>query len=286
MGVALGFLRISAALLVLTGCSSAQAQPDVSGLPVADGSDQSIEAAIDAITTFPTELDTRIWDGTQMKPDVRQMSLEVVDRVVKTSGIDGLAIDSVELMGSNASYEYDDTSDYGMHVFVRSPSFAPAQLAGLLKLLNDDVERRQEGQITFNGVVVEVTFHEERTGNYLPRPGIGQYSISEDRWIEEPTRQPDNFDRAQMSADMKRFVGDYNNLVSAYAAGRKGFDCSRFADLDDELGTYRNTGFVNGFGSRSTQNLTYRALRRLNVSIPSMLDTLEDGCTFVKESIG
>jgi len=55
---------------------------------------------------------------------------------------------------------------------------------------------------------------------------------------------------------------------------------------DAHLRDYRNSAFVNGFGGRSTQNLTYRALRRLNVSIPDMVDRLVDECIFVNESVG
>lgn len=55
-----------------------------------------------------------------MRAGVRAMTLKVVDRVVSTSGIDGLTVDTVELFGSNASYEYDGTSDFGIHVFVHS----------------------------------------------------------------------------------------------------------------------------------------------------------------------
>jgi hypothetical protein len=281
-----GILRIITAVALLAACSPAQHQPERADLPLADGSAQSVAKAIDAITTFPNELDPRIWDGTTMRPDVRQMTLTVVDRVVKTSGIDGLMVDTVELFGSNASYEYDDTSDFGVHVFTHSASFPADKLDGLLRLLNDDVERRQEGHITFNGVPLEVTFHAERTENYRPRPGIGQYSITSGRWIEMPARQPDRFDRAQMDTDLKGFIGAYNDLVSAYAANRTGFDCAQFGDLDARLREYRNSGFVNGFGGRSTQNLTYRALRRLNVSIPDMVDELEDECIFVNESVG
>lgn len=78
----------------------------------------------------------------------------------------------------------------------------------------------------------------------------------------------------------------YNDLVSAYTADPKGFECGRFGALDDTLGEYRNSAPVNGLGSRSTENLVYRALRRLTVSIPSMLDTLEVQCTFAHESMG
>ena len=277
--------RLAATALVLAGCA-ATPRDETNGVPLADGSDMSVSAAVDAITTFPTELDPRIWNGDTIKPEVRERSLAIVDRIIADSRITDLTVDAVELFGSNASYEYDDTSDYGIHVFVRSSALNPEQLGDMFRLLNDYVERRQEGRITFNGVVVEVTFHGERTDNYRPSPGIGQYSVSQARWIERPVKQPNNFDRATMATDMKKFIGQYNDLATAYAADKKGFECSRFGDLDSAMSVYRNSGFAEGLGSRSTQNLAYRALRRLNVSIPDMVDDLEDECTFVAESIG
>ena len=277
--------RLAAAVLVLVGCA-ATPRDEIDGVRLADGSDTSVSAAVDAITTFPTELDPRIWNGDTIKPEVRERSLAMVDRIVKESRIAGLTVDAVELFGSNASYEYDDTSDFGIHVFVRSSELNPEQLGDVLRLLNDYVERRQEGRITFNGVVVEVTFHSERTENYRPSPGIGQYSVSQARWIERPVQQANNFDRATMATDMKKFIRQYNDLATAYASDKKSFTCSRFGDLDSAMSVYRNSGFTEGLGSRSTQNLAYRALRRLNVSIPDMVDVLEDECTFVAESIG
>jgi len=277
-------VRLWAAVLILAGCASTP-HGDNGGVVLADGSDASVSAAVDAITTFPTELDPRIWNGDALKPEVREKSLAIVELIMNESGIAGLTVDAVELFGSNASYEYDDTSDFGIHAFVRSSALAPEALDDSLRLLNDYVERRQEGRITFNGVVVEVTFHSERTENYRPSPGIGQYSLLQGRWIEQPVKQPDSFNRATMATDMKKFIVEYNDLVAAYDADKKGFTCSRFGDLDSEMSVYRNSGFTQGLGSRSTQNLAYRALRRLNVPIPDMVDTLEDECTFVQESI-
>lgn len=271
-------------VLVLAGCTLHPTATN--GVPLADGSTESVTAAIDTVTTFPTELDQRLWNGRDLKPEIRDRSLSIVDRIVEASGIPGLTVDAVDLFGSNASYEYDDISDFGVHVFTHSELIPPDQLDGLLRLLNDDVERRQEGRITFNGVVLEVTFHGERGENYRRATGIGQYSLSEGRWIERPVQQPDNFDRTQMATDISRFVGRYNDLASRYADDKKGFDCSRFGDLDAEMSAYRNSGFTDGLGSRSTQNLAYRALRRINVNIPEAVDTLEEECTFAQESIG
>ncbi|MGO4446190.1 hypothetical protein AB4Z42_22845 [Mycobacterium sp. 2YAF39] len=253
--------------------------------PLADGSEQAVAQAIEAVTTFPAELDPRIWKGTQMKSEVRDASLRVVDRIVADAGIEGLTVTGVDLFGSNASYEYDDASDFGVHVFVTAESMTSAELSPILNLLNDDVERRQEGRIRFYGVPVEVSFHTDRSESYQPQPGVGQYSITEGRWVVMPTKQPDNFDRTQMTADIEGFIAKYNDLVLAYQKDSTAFECTRFSALDEEMAVYRNESFEAGLGSRSTHNLAYRALRRLNVSIPDMVDTLEDECTFVKESL-
>lgn len=275
-------LGLTVATVILGGCARAPA----GDMPMADDSGRAVTAGIERVTTFPTELDPRLWDGTELKRDIRMMTLRVVDRIVRDSGIPGLTVDTVELFGSNASYEYDDASDFGVHVFTHSEALRPTDLDAVLGLLNDDVERRQEGRIRFNGVPLEVVFHGERGDNYRQTPGIGQYSISGGRWIERPVAQPDRFDTARMAADMTAFIGRYNVLVRDYARDGKTFDCSRFAALDDELRAYRDGGFARGDGSRSTENLTYRALRRINVNIPAMLDTLDDECVFNRESIG
>ncbi len=252
---------------------------------LADGSDEAITREIDAITTFPAVLDPRIWNGMDMKPDVRDGSLRIVDRIVNSSGSDDLRVEAVELFGSNASYEYDDSSDFGVHVFVHSDALSTEQLTAPLQILNREVERRQEGHVLFYGVPVEITFHAERTANYQPTPGIGQYSISDGHWVQEPVQQPNNFDRATMLADARTYVSKYNSLVSDYTSAPGTFDCGRFGELDDEMGDYRNQGFEQGFGSRSTQNLTYRVLRRLSVNIPDAVDALEDECTYLHESL-
>ena len=277
-----GILRTAVAVLAVAGCAHS---PAVGG-PLADRSDAAVTAAVEAITSFPAGLDPRLWNGETLKPEVAAMTMRVVDRIVGESAVPGLRVEAVEVFGSNASYEYDDGSDFGIHVFTTSTVLNPEDLADVLRLLNDDVERRQEGRITFNGVVLEVNFHGERTAGYRRSPGIGQYSLTEGRWIERPVKQPDNFDRTRMIADAKDFIGRYNGLVSEFEADRKAFDCRRFGELDTQLKSYRDSGFSQGLGSRSTQNLTYRALRRLNVSVPDMLDRLTDECVFTQESIG
>lgn len=273
---------LAACMLLLVACGSAEQAK----APLADDSEAAVSRAVDAITTFPEELDPRLWNGMALKPELRSAILRVVDRVARGANIEGLAIDGVDLFGSNVSYEYDDSSDVGVHVFVHKPGMAAKELNPFLELLNDQVERRQEGRILLNGLPLEVTFHAERSASYRSIPGIGQYSVADGRWLVEPVPQPDNFDPDQIKADAKRFIGEYNSLVRGYESDKKVFDCAGFGELDQKMSEYRRQGFDQNLGSRSTQNLTYRLLRRLNVSIPEMVDTLEDECTFIGESVG
>lgn len=280
---------VVAASLVMAAasCSSGSGEAATSTTTdvVADDTPAEIEEVITSISTFPTELDPRIWvDGT-MKPDVRDRTLEIVDGLFADAAIPGAQIDAVELFGSNASFEYDDDADFGVHVFVSSTEMDDAQLEPIIDILNDYVEQTQEGKITFYGVPLEVVFHAGRDAGHQPADGIGQYSITEDRWIVEPVPQPDNFDREQMVTDATGFVEQYNEVVEDYEAEPESFDCTRFAELKGEMKDYRSAAFEDGLGSRSTANLTYRALRRLSVNIPDELDRLEAECTYEAQSL-
>lgn len=265
-----------------TACGRDAGRPP--SAPLADDSAAAIDTAITAVTTFNTELAPHVWDGERLRPEVRTATLAMVDRLVRDSGIDDLTVDDVALVGSIASYEYNDTSDFDVHVHTHADGVAPQQLSASAALLSSNIEQRQEGRIHFYGLAVEVHFYAgapeaERV------PGVGRFSVLHNTWIEKPVKHPENFDRAQMAADMKAFIDRYNRLVTEFSAAKKGFDCGRLSDLDDEISNYRRASFDTDLGPRNTQNLAFRALRRLNVSIPDMLDSLEDDCTYINESL-
>jgi hypothetical protein len=290
----LSIARITVPLIaaLLWATPGALASPDPCSASVwhVRETDSEIAARVTAATTFPSALDPRLWDGMAMKPEVRHKTLAIVEDLVTAMRMGPeITVASVELFGSNASYEYDDAADFGVHVFLNNanPAIDLKSFANFLRVYNGYVELHQEGKIRFNGVVVEITFHADpRSGNYRPKAGIGQYLISEDRWIVEPLVQPDNFDRATMAADARRWIDAWNGLVCEYTAAPETFDCGRFDELDGEMKDYRGAGFEKGLGSRSTENLTYRMLRRLSVNIPDGVDLAEQECRNRQFSIG
>lgn len=284
---------VLAGALVVSGCRSSDSvstdtthsAASASGAPpIAKDTDEQLKQAMVKISTFPTVLDPKLWNGEEMKADVRANTIQNVNSLLKRLRGTGAKVDAIELFGSNASYEYDDKADFGVHVFLSSPTVTPDNLDSLARLLNSYTELAQEGRINYYGVPLEVTFHGKREASHQPQAGSGVYSLTTGQWIEKPTQQTNAFDRDTMFADARGFITKYNALVEEYAKDKKAFDCEKFDALEDEMKTYRAAG-LDTTGQRSTQNLTYRVLRRISVNIPDMIDKLEDECNHLKESL-
>ena len=253
--------------------------PYVAVPPLVTSSDQDISAAIDQITTFPTVLDPRLWDGDKLRPDVRARALEIVTDLFADLKMPDLAIKNVEIRGSTVSYEYDDSADLSVRVFLDTSNYKGdvKQLNALLKIYTDYLEAVYEGNLLLRGVPLEPQFYALKSPSQEPQVGIGHYSLTDDAWMEHPSMQESRFDRNQIMADAKGFITKYNGLVSEYFADKKAFDCGRLGAFTKEMRSYRGAG-IDKDGTRSTPNLTYRMLRRLNVNLTETTRQLAVEC--------
>lgn len=253
--------------------------PYVAVAPIVTSSDQDISAAIDQITTFPTVLDPRLWDGDKLRPDVRARALEIVNDLFADLKMPDLAIKNVEIRGSTVSYEYDDNADLSVRVFLDTSNYKGDvnQLNALLKTYTDYLEAVYEGNLLLRGVPLEPQFYAVKRPSQEPQAGIGHYSLTDDAWMEHPSMQENRFDRTQMMVDAKRFITQYNRLVTDYFADKKAFDCGQLGAFTKEIRSYRGAG-IDQDGTRSTPNLTYRMLRRLNVNLTETTRQLAVEC--------
>ena len=253
--------------------------PYVAVAPLVTSSDQDISAAIDQITTFPTVLDPRLWDGDKLRPEVRTRALEIVTDLFADLKMPDLTIKNVEIRGSTVSYEYDDSADLSVRVFLDTSNYRGdvKQLNALLKTYTDYLEAVYEGNLLLRGVPLEPQFYAVKSPSQEPQAGIGHYSLTDDAWMEHPSMQESRFDRNQIMADAKGFITKYNGLVSEYFADKKAFDCGRLGAFTKEMRSYRGAG-IDKDGTRSTPNLTYRMLRRLNVNLTETTRQLAVEC--------
>lgn len=259
--------------------------------------------AIAGIVDFPKVLDPRIWTADyHMRPEIASRVMAIVNRLLNDLKLrnKAIAIQDIELFGSNASYEYDEKADLGIHVFLSTASNPTAyqgdvlDLEHFMRVLNDVIELEQKGEVSFYGIPLEVVFHAVRPPGYRDSDGLPQYSIwSADaartgRWINPQTPPPvppkDAFDPKVMAAKASDFIDQYNNLVANYMEDKTSFDCNRFDDFKKALKTYRSEG-IDTDGQRSNGNLTYRLLRRLSVNVPDTTSALEQECLNIKDSL-
>lgn len=260
--------------------------PYTTVVPLVTSSDAEIDAAIDQITDFPKELDPRLWAGDKMRPDVRARVLEIVNALFADLKMADVTIKNVEVQGSTVSYEYDDNADLSVRVFIDTSKYKGdvKGLNTLLKTYTDYLEAAYEGRILLRGVFLEPQFYAIKSASLEPQPGIGHYSVTEDAWMERPSIQESHFDRDQMKLDAKRIIAEYNLLISDYFADKKSFDCGRLTNFTKEMRSYRGAG-IDKYGTRSTSNLTYRMLRRLNVNVSETVRHLAGECRAISWSL-
>ena len=277
--------------------------PFIVNPPFVTETPEQLNQAIAGIVDFPKVLDPRIWTADyHMRPEISSRVMAIVNRLFNDLKLrnKAIAIEDIELFGSNASYEYDEKADLGIHVFLSTASNPAAyqgdvlDLEHFMRVLNDVIELDQKGEVRFYGIPLEVVFHAVRPAGYRDSDAIPQYSIwSADasrtgRWINPQSPPPvppkDAFDTTVMAAKASDFIAQYNSLVANYIEDKVSFDCARFDDFKKAMKTYRGQG-IDTDGQRSDGNLTYRLLRRLSVNVPDTVADLEQECVNVRDSL-
>lgn len=303
-------LAVLASLFTATAVLAAPGEPAsiyqapyLSSPPFATETPAQLAQAVTGLVDFPKVLDPRIWTADfHMRPEISSRVMAIVNREFNSLKLHNkaIAIQDIELFGSNASYEYDEKADLSIHVFLNTASNPTAyqgdvaDLDHFMRLLNQVIALEQDGEVSFYGIPLEVVFHAIRTSGFRDSDGAPQYSVwSADasrtgRWINPqalpPTPPKDAFDTKVIEAKAAGFVDQYNSLVANYFEDKASFDCSRFDDLGKAMKSYRLDD-LSASGQRSNGNLTYRLLRRLSVNVPDMAADLSQECMNVRDSL-
>lgn len=229
-----------------------------------------IDEAVRKIIDSNTDLEPRLWDGMTLKSGIRDHAVALAKKVVADLDVPQLAVNDIVLLGSAASYEYDDHSDFDLHVFVDASAFEGDQEI-LKKFIyaTNYLNRQRFEATTFLGYPFEIMVY---VGNPADQrhAGVGMYSLLSKSWIAEPSRHLEAVDPGEIAANARYYIGRYNEIARDFNKSPLGFDCARFGMLSADLRDYRSKGIALS-GIRSTANLTYRMLRRLSVDLPETL---------------
>ena len=246
--------------------------------------DQQIQQVADRMMAFPTVLPQTFFDGDQLHKDVRDHSLAFAHARFRDLRMPELKIIDVLFVGSLASYEYDDLSDVDVHIIIDPKSFA-GDASVLRRYLNamNDLNEFLYANLTIHGRKADFSFYADTIERRI-EPGVGLYSLSENQWLNRPEPAPVRFSKDVVYRDLLTYVKRYNDLVDLYRSDKRRFACDRFSALREDIRLYRREGIAKN-GLRSSEDIVYRAMRRMNGNLLTGMEALKQECVTIQGSL-
>lgn len=156
-------------------------------------------------------LNPKIWNITTKKllPEVKDKIIEIVKHFEDYIEVP-IEIVDVQIVGSNASYNYTDRSDIDVHIISNYEVITPE--TELLQNLYDSKKAsyNRKFDIEIRGLQVEMYVQDIKSG--VTSNGI--YSVCDDAWIKEP-KPIKNFKQYDNSKEVEKWVNHINNVLNS-----------------------------------------------------------------------
>ena len=156
-------------------------------------------------------LNPKLWEGGKLKSEVADKILDAVDLFVEGLEENGIKIfiKDIVLIGSNASYNYSDTSDLDVHLIVDTKELdCPGELYPFLYSSYRSIFNKKY-EIDFYGVGVELFVDTEGTQTI----SNGIYSLNTG-WVKEPVKENiPELDQEKFNAEFSKWEDMYFELI-------------------------------------------------------------------------
>jgi hypothetical protein len=201
---------------------------------------------------FHDTLNKKIWDeDNQLKKNVKEHLLDIVDRYYEFLEIPDLEIEDIILTGSNAGYNYTDLSDLDLHLIVDLSSISEDDLARKYFDAKKSLWSKTHN-ITIKGYNVELYVEDKAT----PVKAAGIYSIKQGIWVKEPKPERPSTDDISIVSKTNQYVSRIDEILSE--PNRHDVEI-----VLDDIYRMRQCGLQEG-GEWSTENLVFKSLRSLD----------------------
>lgn len=195
--------------------------------------------------TIHKNLNTKLFQDGQMRPEVRLALLKIADNFRDFIGIDALPITDVTVTGSNAAYAYTETSDLDLHLIVKGlPSDEERELYDAKKGLWN-----QQHDVTIRGLPVEVYVQ----GAEEEHHSSGVYSVLNNAWVQEPKKERPTIDDVSVAQKLRYFTREIQGALND--SNRAKADATKV-----RITKMRKTGLAKT-GEWSAENIAFKTLR-------------------------
>lgn len=192
-------------------------------------------------------LNPKIWNNDNtIKPEVYQKIKNIADEFLKYIEIP-LNIVDIEIVGSNASYNYNENSDIDLHIIVNNevnyvdPDILRQFYNSKKNSFNDHYN------LDIDGIPIELYIEDIKDGNATN----GRYSISKNEWVMFP--KPITYDIPDISNELQTRLNQCQEVIA-------GNDPQAIIDLVNDIYMDRKIGLAED-GEASVGNLVFKELR-------------------------
>lgn len=207
------------------------------------------------------QLNQKIFDGMTMKYDVRETILSIVgvflETVCKNSEICLTPLDVV-VVGSNAAYNYSETSDLDVHIILNYDMIDGDPDELIQSYFNAEKSNfNDKYSFTVKGIDVELYVEDVNTSSVTN----GIYSVLNDEWIKKPV--PTSINHFVDQSKLDDLIFEINEVFSGESAGA-------IEDMINKLYLMRKYS-LSVDGETGQGNLLFKEIRSLG-----LLDQLKD----------
>ena len=198
------------------------------------------------------KLNSDLWEGLNLKPEVRKALLRIVSEFYKFTEITA-PIKDIKITGSLANYNYTSKSDIDVHLIVNFEDVDDN--IELVKKYFDTIKNlwNNSHEIFIHGYEVELYVENEGEKHI----STGMFSLLGDDWILRPERKVTKVDNkaADHKADM------FRRAIEAAASMQSSRDKLHIlSNLKKKIKKMRRCGLEDG-GEYSIENVAFKILR-------------------------
>lgn len=192
------------------------------------------------------ELNPVLWENEFLKDDVlnklNNMAKEFLDYIEIP-----LNVVDIEIVGSNASYNYNEQSDIDLHIIVNS-EFSYIEPSILRQLYNSKKNSFNDNyELEIDGIPVELYIEDVTDGNATN----GRYSITNNNWVLKP--HPIKYDIPNIDEALNEITQKCNNALTSN-------NLQDTLDVVNEIYMMRKLSLAQD-GEAGVGNLVFKELR-------------------------
>lgn len=223
------------------------------------------------------ELCPELWDGDELKSNVRLQLLDIADDFVDNLEIKWMKPKDIYLTGSLANYNWSKYSDVDVHVvydyaeIYKRKDFVEDYLKAKKQLWND-----KHDELTIYGYNVEMGTEDSAE----PLPSSGVYSLNKGEWIRKPEPMSyDEIDELYVKREAARIMTIVDEIEPLFDKEddphKKGVLAAKVKRMLSDLKEKRKKGLRMG-GEMNSDNIIYKLLRR-GKYLEKMRDIIDRG---------